>query len=94
MNTLAETAPAFVEMAHKIVWVSVATVDVQGRPRSRILHPIWQWDGEHLVGYIWLLQSQFFTRRERPTVNRRANQRSPAGFFRPVYRPLLLSPAL
>jgi hypothetical protein len=49
---------------------------------------------EILVWRLWLLQSQFFTRRERPTVNRRANQRSPAGFFRPVYRPLLLSPAL
>jgi hypothetical protein len=46
------------------------------------------------ISGLWLLQSQFFTRRERPTVNRRANQRSPAGFFRPVYRPLLLSPAL
>jgi hypothetical protein len=52
MNTLAETAPAFVEMAHKIVWASVATVDAQGRPRSRILHPIWQWDSKRLVGYI------------------------------------------
>jgi hypothetical protein len=45
-------APAFVEMAHRIVWCSVATVDGQGRPRTRILHPIWQWDGERLVGWI------------------------------------------
>ncbi len=52
MNTLPETAPAFVEMAHQIVWASVATVDKNGRPRSRILHPIWQWDGEQLVGWI------------------------------------------
>jgi hypothetical protein len=52
MNTLAETAPAFVEMAHQIVWCTVATVDSHGRPRSRILHPIWQWDGEKLVGWI------------------------------------------
>lgn len=42
MNTLHETAPAFVEMAHRIVWGSVATVDRHGRPRSRVLHPIWQ----------------------------------------------------
>jgi hypothetical protein len=48
----------------------------------------------HGVLLLWLLQSQFFTHRERPAVNRRANQRSTAGFFRPVYRPLLLSPAL
>jgi hypothetical protein len=52
MNQLTDVAPAFVEMAHRIVWCSVATVDAQGRPRSRILHPIWQWDGERLVGWI------------------------------------------
>lgn len=52
MNELAEIAPAFVEMAHRIVWATVASVDVRGRPRSRILHPIWQWDGERLTGWI------------------------------------------
>lgn len=52
MSNLAEVAPAFVEMAHRIVWCSVATVDAKGRPRTRILHPIWQWDGEQLVGWI------------------------------------------
>ena len=52
MSTLAEVAPAFVEMAHRIVWCSVATVDSQGRPRSRILHPYWEWDGTRLVGWI------------------------------------------
>jgi hypothetical protein len=52
MAELAQIAPAFVEMAHRIVWCSVATVDRQGRPRTRILHPIWQWDGEQLVGWI------------------------------------------
>jgi hypothetical protein len=50
--SLQEVAPAFVEMAHLIVWCSVATVDRQGRPRSRILHPIWDWDGNDLVGWI------------------------------------------
>jgi Pyridoxamine 5'-phosphate oxidase len=52
MNELTETAPAFVEMAHRIVWASVATVDAHGRPRSRILHPIWQWDEDRLVGWV------------------------------------------
>ncbi len=52
MSTLAETAPAFVELAHRIVWGSVATVDADGRPWSRILHPIWLWDGSDLVGWI------------------------------------------
>ncbi len=52
MNELSETAPAFVEMAHRIVWASAATVDTNLRPRSRILHPIWHWDGLQLVGWI------------------------------------------
>jgi len=52
MTELAEIAPAFVEIAHKIVWCTVATVDREGRPRSRILHPYWEWDGRSLVGWI------------------------------------------
>jgi hypothetical protein len=52
MNSLEEVARAFVEMAHRIVWATAATVDRDGRPRSRILHPFWIWDGEQLVGWI------------------------------------------
>jgi hypothetical protein len=52
MNSLNETAPAFVDMAHRIVWCSAATVDRAGRPRSRVLHPIWEWDGSTLTGWI------------------------------------------
>ena len=52
MSDLAATAPAFVAMAHWIVWATVATVDGAGRPRSRILHPLWEWDGEAMVGWI------------------------------------------
>lgn len=52
MTTLQDIAPAFVEMAHAIVWCSAATVDAKGRPRSRVLHPIWQWDGSSLTGWI------------------------------------------
>ncbi len=41
----------FIRRVHTAVWCSVATVDVQGRPRSRILHPIWEgstgWIGTH-----------------------------------------------
>ena len=52
MTSLQDIAPAFVEMAHAIVWCSAATVDAKGRPRSRVLHPIWQWDGARLTGWI------------------------------------------
>jgi hypothetical protein len=52
VHSLPETAPAFVEMAHRIVWATVATVDSTGAPRTRILHPIWEWDGQRLTGWI------------------------------------------
>lgn len=52
VTALEEIAPAFVDMAHSIVWASVATVDGDGRPRTRILHPIWEWDGTDLFGWI------------------------------------------
>jgi hypothetical protein len=52
VTSLELIAPGFVEMAHSIVWASVATVDADGRPRTRVLHPIWQWDGAELVGWI------------------------------------------
>lgn len=50
--TLADVAPAFVEMAHRIVWCTAATVDPDGRPRTRILHPIWLWEEGRLTGWI------------------------------------------
>lgn len=52
MDDLGITAEAFVAMAHRIVWCSVATVDGRGRPRSRVMHPIWEWDGQQLVGWV------------------------------------------
>ncbi len=68
MSELTAVAPAFVELAHRIVWATVATVDRQGRPRSRILHPYWTWDGSSLAG--WVLTS--------PTALKRAHlERTP-----------------
>ncbi|HEY5647700.1 MAG TPA: hypothetical protein VIS76_17250 [Pseudomonadales bacterium] len=52
MSVLEQVAPAFVAMAHQIVWCSAASVDRRGRPRSRVLHPIWEWNGAELTGWI------------------------------------------
>ena len=52
MDTLEQTAPAFVEMAHSIVWATVATVDAKNRPRSRVLHPFWEWEDGKLTGWV------------------------------------------
>jgi len=62
VQELREVAPAFVHMAHTIVWCTAASVDAKGRPRSRILHPLWQWDGETLSG--WIATSPTRTKRE------------------------------
>jgi general stress protein 26 len=41
----------FIERVHTMVWCNVATIDSKQRPRSRILHPIWEgstgWIGTH-----------------------------------------------
>lgn len=52
MSNYSEVAQKFLAMAHQIVWCTAATVDPNGRPRSRVLHPIWEWDGEQLTGWI------------------------------------------
>jgi hypothetical protein len=55
MSELSTTAPAFIAVAHRIVWCTVATAGADGRPHTRILHPIWEWDGDALIG--WVLTS-------------------------------------
>ncbi len=38
----AEIEEEFIQRVHSLVWCNVATVDTQGRPRSRIWHPFWE----------------------------------------------------
>jgi len=52
MQTLDTVAPAFMSMAHRIVWAIAATTDGTGRPATRVLHPIWELDGDSLLGWI------------------------------------------
>lgn len=42
VTAFAEIEAAFMERVRRIAWATVATVDRQGRPRARILHPIWE----------------------------------------------------
>jgi general stress protein 26 len=41
-QSFAEIQQDFIERVHRIVWCNVATIDTHNRPRSRILHPIWE----------------------------------------------------
>ena len=52
MTELRTLAPDFVDAAHALVYCSVGTVDRAGRPRSRVMHPIWEWDGHRLTGWL------------------------------------------
>lgn len=45
-------APAFVEMAHRTGMAVAATVDAVGRPRTRVVQPVWEWDGTALTGWM------------------------------------------
>lgn len=44
----AEIEAEFIQRVHSIVWCNVATIDTRNRPRSRVLHPLW----EGAVGWI------------------------------------------
>lgn len=40
--SFADMRDEFMRRVARIVWCTVATVDRKGRPRTRILHPIWE----------------------------------------------------
>jgi general stress protein 26 len=41
VSSFADIADEFNARVSRIVWCTVTTVDRKGRPRSRILHPVW-----------------------------------------------------
>jgi uncharacterized pyridoxamine 5'-phosphate oxidase family protein len=51
VRDFAEIEQEFLARVRRMVWCSAATVDTQDRPRSRILHPLWEgatgWIGTH-----------------------------------------------
>ncbi len=42
ITNFSEIEAEFIERIHTAVWCNAATVDAQNRPRSRVLHPIWE----------------------------------------------------
>jgi hypothetical protein len=47
-----DIADEFHKRVSTMVWCNVATVDSRGRPRSRILHPLWEGSVSGAVGWI------------------------------------------
>ena len=44
VSSFAEIETDFLERAHRMVWCDMATVGPDGRPRTRIVHPVWKGD--------------------------------------------------
>jgi hypothetical protein len=44
LSSFAEIESEFIERAHRVVWCDMATVGADGRPRTRIVHPVWDGD--------------------------------------------------
>jgi hypothetical protein len=42
VNTFAELEQEFMDRVNRVVWCSLATIDRQNRPRSRVVHPVWE----------------------------------------------------
>lgn len=42
MQSFDDIRDDFLRIAGDVVWCTVATVDTRGRPRTRVLHPIWE----------------------------------------------------
>jgi general stress protein 26 len=42
VTSFAAIAPLLHQRARETIWCSAATIDAQNRPRSRVLHPIWE----------------------------------------------------
>jgi len=41
-----------IDVAHRVVWATVATVDRLGRPRVRVLHPVWASGADGPEGWV------------------------------------------
>lgn len=58
VDDFASIKTEFHERITRMVWCNAATVDARGRPRSRVLHPIW--DGQ--TGWVGTFPDSFKTK--------------------------------
>ena len=43
---LSDAIAAARPIVERVVWATVASVGPDGRPRTRLMHPVWFWDGD------------------------------------------------
>jgi general stress protein 26 len=68
-----DIAAEFGARVARMVWCSVATVDAQCRPRSRVMHPIW----EGSVGWIGTWRTSVKAKHRAPSLKVRHLERNP-----------------
>ncbi len=51
-GSFADHRQTFLDRVSSIVWPSVVTIDTKGRPRSRMLHPMWEITDDGPTGWI------------------------------------------
>ena len=68
-----DIAAEFHARVERMVWCNVATVDAQGRPRSRIMHPIW----EGAVGWIGTWRTSARANHQSPSLKVEQIRRNP-----------------
>lgn len=49
---LDDLAPLIRQLTESIVWCAMTTVGADGRPRSRVVHPVWDWSTRPLQGWV------------------------------------------
>lgn len=49
---LSEVTPTARSIVERIIWCTVTTVGVDGEPRSRLMHPVWDWSGPEPVALV------------------------------------------
>ena len=42
VSSFAEIEPEFIARTRRMVWCDMATVGPEGRPRTRVVHPVWE----------------------------------------------------
>lgn len=51
-----------IAIAHAAVWGVLTTVDAKARPRNRVVHPVWEFDGERVTGWLTTRRTPLKTR--------------------------------
>jgi hypothetical protein len=44
VSSFVEIEAEFIERAHRMIWCDMATVGLDGRPQTRVVHPVWEGD--------------------------------------------------